>query len=57
MNKRKLIVKLYELALNIDVDTEKTYTLEISNEEVFEDNFVGLYGITLKNDNNENYIK
>lgn len=47
---------VYELAMDIDVDTEKTYILEISNEEVFENNFVGLYGITLKNDNNENYI-
>ena len=42
--------------MDIDVDTEKTYILEISNEEVFENNFVGLYGITLKKDNNENYI-
>ncbi len=47
---------VYELAMDIDVDTEKTYILEISNEEVFENNFVGLYGITLKKDNNENYI-
>lgn len=47
---------VFKIMLDVDVNIDKPYTLEISNVDSYENNFIGLYGIILKNDNNDNYV-
>ena len=47
----------YPIEIDKEVKANHNYTLEIINEDYFYNNYVGVYGTTLKNDTNDNYVK
>lgn len=48
--------KFYPFHINKKVVPSKNYSLEIINEDVFDYNSIGIYGVTLKDDVNDNYV-